>query len=171
MTPSEAGALLTVAAAYDNRKPDADAAQAWALALDGYNFHDCRDVIVEHYKKSREWIMPFDVLTAVKRLRTKRLHEAPVLTPPPDLTPLETNAWLRNARRRLANGEAINENEGRGELIERRLPELRALIQRGPAKPEPEPLLTAADHSREPDRNPAAVAAREQLAQPEETTA
>lgn len=151
MTPIDAARLLAIAASFDNRKPDADATLAWSVVLDGVRFEDARDVIVAHYRVSTDWLMPAHIITAVRKLRDKRLAEAPVLTPPPDLTPLETIDWLKDRRRRQADGETVDEAEGRGELLERHLPELRALIQRGPVKPEPEPLLTDADHSREPE--------------------
>jgi len=75
MTPQEAAALLTVAAAFDNRKPDADAATAWALALEGQRFQDCRDAIVAYYRKSRDWIMPSDVIEGVQGVRFARLEK------------------------------------------------------------------------------------------------
>jgi hypothetical protein len=75
MKPTEAAALLTIAAAYDNRKPDADQAKAWAMALNNLRFEDCRDAIVEHYQRSREWLMPVDVIVAVKRARAKRIAD------------------------------------------------------------------------------------------------
>jgi hypothetical protein len=137
MTPAEAAALLTVAAAYDNRKPDADAAQAWALALDGLRFHDCRAVIVEHYRTSTDWIMPKHVIDAVKRLRDKRIALAGDLTPPADLTPVQTIAWLKDARRRIGDGETREEVEADyGELKERHLPDLRALLPKPTKHPE-----------------------------------
>ena len=74
MTPTEAAALLTIAAAYDNRKPDADQAKAWAMALDGLGFEDCRQVVVEHYRKTRDWLMPADVFNGVRRLRYERIE-------------------------------------------------------------------------------------------------
>lgn len=46
---------------------------------------------------------------------------------------------------------------------------LKSMLEPTATPPEPEPLLTAADHSREPTTNPAVVAAREQMAQPEES--
>ena len=138
MTPAEAAALLTVAAAYDNRKPDADAAQAWALALDGLRFFDCRAVIVEHYQRSTDWIMPKHVIDAVKRLRDKRIALAGDLTPPADLTPAQTIAWLKDARRRIGDGETREEVEADyGELKSRHLPDLRALLPR-PRYPAPQ---------------------------------
>ena len=50
MTPTDAARLLTLAAAYDNRKPDADQAKAWAMVLDGLRFEDCCEAIVAHYR-------------------------------------------------------------------------------------------------------------------------
>jgi hypothetical protein len=80
---TEAAALLTVAAAFDNRKPDADQAKVWALALDGLRFIDCRDAIVTHYQSSREWLMPADVIRGVKRLRRDRRHTPGTSRTPP----------------------------------------------------------------------------------------
>jgi len=131
MTPAEAASLLSLAAAYDNRKPDADAAQAWALALDGCRYEDCRTVVVDHYRRSNEWLMPNHVITEVKRLREKRLRETPEGPPPADLTPLETIAWLKDARRRIADGEGIPD-AGYGELTERHLPDLRHVLPEPP---------------------------------------
>ncbi len=153
MKPTEAAALLTVAAAYDNRKPDADQAKAWAMALDDLRFEDCRDAIVNHYRAGTEWLMPGHIRAEVKRIRSKRINEAPNLTPPPDLSPIETNAWLLEARRRVADGERAEDVSHHSELVSRNLPELRALIERRPTKPEPEPLLDESDRSREPETN------------------
>jgi len=147
MTPTEAAGLLTVAAAFDNRKPDADAAKAWSLALDGLRFIDCRDAIVAHYRVSSEWLMPAKVITEVRRIRSKRLAENPEPAPPADLTPVETIAWLKEVRHRIADGEDVGPT--RGVLTQRNLPELRALIQHRPSVPEPPPLLGPGDHTRE----------------------
>ena len=126
MTPAEAAALLGIAAAFDNRKPDADAAKAWSVALDGLRFEDCRDVIVAHYRRTADWLMPAHIITEVRRLRSKRLHEAPPVTPPPDLTPIETTAWLAAERRRIADGDQPSAYPA--ELRPRHLPDLKALM-------------------------------------------
>lgn len=137
MTPAEAGALLTIAASFDNRKPDADAARAWSVALDGYRFEDCRDAIVTHYVKGNEWLMPSHVITEVKRIRSKRIDDHPPLTPPPgpvdesdaDLVRRQ-QAWLKEARRRVGDGETIDDHAPYGELKARHLPDLRAIVAR-----------------------------------------
>lgn len=128
MKPTEAAALLTVAAAFDNRKPDADAAKAWAMALDGLPFTDCRDAIVTHYRQSSEWLMPAKVIAEVKKIRAKRIDDHPPLTPPPGLNPIETTAWRADAIRRIGDGEVVDCDAAYGELKPRHLPDMRALM-------------------------------------------
>lgn len=109
MNTQEAAALLAIAAAFDNRKPDADAAKAWSLALDGLRFEDARDAIVAHYRASTEWLMPAMVRAEVKRIRAKRIGEQK-LEPPRDIDPDDTLAyrrWLRATQRALGDGEQI----------------------------------------------------------------
>lgn len=130
MNTQEAAALLSIAAAFDNRKPDPDAAKAWSVALDGHRFEDCRDAIVAHYRKTTDWLMPGHVIAAVKTVRASRIEDHPPLTPPADLDPIETVAWLKEARRRIGDGEAIDSDAAYGELKPRHLPDMRALLAR-----------------------------------------
>lgn len=112
MNTQEAAALLSIAAAFDNRKPDPDAAKAWAVVLDGLRFEDCRDAIVAHYKASSEWLMPQAVIAGVKRIRSKRLLEFGPLTPPADMDPDDTLAyarWIHAEQEAIANGERTPE--------------------------------------------------------------
>lgn len=128
MTPAEAATLLTIAAAFDNRKPDPDAAKAWSVALGHLPFLDCRDAVIAHYRKTNDWLMPSHVIAAVKTVRASRLEDAPPLTPPPGLDPLETCDWLRAARRHIADGGTVDSDAAYGELKTRHLPDLRALL-------------------------------------------
>lgn len=107
MTPAEAQVLLSMASAFDNRKPDADAARAWSAALDGLRFEDCRDALIEHYKTSTDYLMPVMIRTAVRRIRSKRIAEVGDLIPPPGLSELEQRQWLRDAKRRIGDGETF----------------------------------------------------------------
>lgn len=107
MNTQEAAALLGIAAAFDNRKPDADAAQAWAIALSDIRFEDARDAIVAHYRMSSEWLMPVKVIAEVRRIRDKRLADYGAPTPPPDLDPddvLAFQRWLRDERKAIGDG-------------------------------------------------------------------
>ena len=144
MKPTEAAALLTICAAYDNRKPDPDAAKAWAMALDPYRFEDCRDAIVQHYRTSREWIMPADVITAVKKTRTSRLEDvAPC--PPPGLDPDDTEAyktWLAGVRKAIADGLDVPPPEY---AATRSIGELRGVLREVPAI-EAKPREKSAEH-------------------------
>lgn len=120
--------LLGIAASFDNRKPSEEAAISWAVALDDIRFVDARDAIVAHYRASSDWLMPQKVISEVRRIRTKRIAEAGDLTPPPDLTPLETLAWLKEARRRIGDGEAVDQLAAYGDLTPRHMPDLRRVL-------------------------------------------
>ena len=129
MTPAQAQMLLGIAASFDNRKPSEEAAVAWSVALRGLRFEDCRDAIVEHYvARPDDWLAPGHIVAIVKRVRAKRIHDHPPLTPPPDLTPMETTAWLAEARGRIGNGEVIDCDAAYGVLRSRHLPDLKALM-------------------------------------------
>ena len=120
--------LLGIAASFDNRKPSEEAAIAWAYALEDIRFIDARDAIVAHYRASSDWLMPQKVISEVRRIRAKRIAEAGDLTPPPDLTPVQTIAWLKDARRRIGDGETVDELAAYGELTPRNLPDLRRVL-------------------------------------------
>lgn len=128
MTPAEAQVLLSMASAFDNRKPDADAAKAWSAALDDLRFEDCRVALIAHFKTSNDWLMPAMIRTSVRRMRSSRLEDHPPLTPPPDLTPLQTIAWRKGMNQRVADGEQIDPDAAYGELKPRNLGDLRSLM-------------------------------------------
>lgn len=147
MTPQEAAALLTVAAAFDNRKPDADAAKAWAAALGEMPFVDCRDAVVAHYRKTTDWIMPAHVLERVQRVRDKRIADSEgALTPPPHAREGDAHRdWLRDAKRRLGDGEPVEAISWTdAESLPRYLPDLRELMPKPEKHPEPDAALAAA---------------------------
>ena len=107
MTPAEAQVLLSMAAAFDNRKPDPDAAKAWAAVLDGLRFDDCRQAVIEHYKAGTEWLMPATVRAIVKRIRRDRVLAFGTLPdPPPSIDGDQTayTAWLAATTKRIADG-------------------------------------------------------------------
>lgn len=128
MTPAEAQMLLGIAASFDNRKPNEEAAVAWSHALAGVRFVDARDAVVEHYRTSSEWIMPAQVIAAVRRVRSKRIADHAPLLPPPGLDDEQERRWIREARWRIGNGEVIDCDAAYGELIAGTLP--RELMQR-----------------------------------------
>jgi len=143
VNPNEAAQLLAIAAAYDNRKPDATAAQAWAVALAEYRFEDCQKAIVEHYRTSDAWMMPVHVITAVKKVRGGRIEDkAP--QPPQGLDPDDTaayQAWLRGVNRAIADGREVPTEDYRAT---RHIRELKAF--RKPPALEGKPHEKSADH-------------------------
>lgn len=107
MTPAEASALLTIASGFDNRRVDPDVARSWAVALEDVRFEDAREAVVAHYRATRNWMMPADVLDRVKRTRAARIAAGEAeLIPPPELSELETRAWMHAARRALGDGRS-----------------------------------------------------------------
>lgn len=141
MKATEAAALLTIAAAYDNRKPDADQARAWALVLDGLRFEDCRDAIVAHYRSSREWLMPVNIVEGVTALRWKRLgafNSLCSLNPPPHLAdnPRGEIEWRRRIDQRVMDGEITHPSQvdEHGDLKPHDVAELGLVGQRVPAR-------------------------------------
>ena len=161
MKPTEAAALLTICAAYDNRKPDPDAAKAWAMALDGLRFEDCRDAVVQHYRVSREWIMPADVIAAVKKVRGGRIEDV-ALSPPPGLDPDRTGdyaQWLEVTRRQVANGEPVTNPEY---PATRHIGELRTVLRSVPPIVALPPTKTA-EHQAGMARAKAELAARPEV--------
>ncbi len=141
MSPAEAQVLLSMAAAYDNRRPDPDAAKAWAAALDDLRFDDCRVALIQHYRSSTEWLMPAAIRTAVRKLRAKRIDEHPPLTPPPGLDDGQERRWLLEARRRVGDGEVID-SEAAYELVTGEQANFRELL--------PSPATTHPDLEEQP---------------------
>lgn len=104
MTPSEAATLLSMAAAFDNRKVSEETVSAWVAALADLRFEDCRAAVVEHYKTSRDWLMPADIRKMVRRVRAKRIAEAKFPEPPSGLSEFEYRRWLRESTRAVGDG-------------------------------------------------------------------
>lgn len=67
MTPEEAGKLLGICAAYDNRNVDDSVLYAWFRVIGDLPYGACETAVINHYSASREWIMPADVRSRVKR--------------------------------------------------------------------------------------------------------
>lgn len=114
MTPAEAQVLLSMAAAFDNRKPDADTARAWSAVLDGLRFDDCRDALIEHYKTSTEYLMPVMIRRGVKRLRSARMDNYGPIPAPDHLGALADadfdrayDEYIDETMRAIADGDLL----------------------------------------------------------------
>jgi hypothetical protein len=115
MTPGEIGKLLGLMALADNRKPpDEDDKEGraamiafWLEMIGDLTYADCALAVRDHYRESREWIMPADIRLRVRRMRDARLKTVPEPVPPPEL--LEDDEayceWLRLETKRIADGK------------------------------------------------------------------
>lgn len=103
MNIHETSALLAMVAANDRRTVGEIDVEVWHDALNDLEFDDCRDAVRQHIRSSRDWLTPFDVRQAVKRIRRDRLDRA--LEQPPDADPDDPAAYtraLRDGRARTA---------------------------------------------------------------------
>lgn len=117
VTAPEAAVLLTVAASFDNRKPDRDVVRAWAAALEAFDFTDAQTAIINHYRTESRWIMPSDIAAGVKAIERDRVASAPnvyELEPPKSVTDLDGEefdaaylAWVQETSRRIRRGLPI----------------------------------------------------------------
>lgn len=71
MTLDETIDLLATCAAYDRRTIGKTDAVAWHAVVGDLPFDDAQKAVFAHYSESREWIMPADVRTRVKREQAK----------------------------------------------------------------------------------------------------
>jgi len=69
MNAEETGRLLATCASYDNRKVDESVVIAWLRVLGDMPYQECDAAVVAHYTDSREWVMPADIRTRVRRVQ------------------------------------------------------------------------------------------------------
>lgn len=111
MTGDEVGKLLGLMALADNRKPPEDdegrAAMIafWLSMVGDLNYAEAAQAVQEHYRESRDWIMPADIRERVMRVRNERIAKAEIPPPPPELLddPVAYNAALRAAITAIAD--------------------------------------------------------------------
>ena len=92
MNAAEVGKLLGLMALADNRKApeDANARAAliafWLKMVGDLTYPDCAQAVEDHYRESRDWIMPSDVRRRVGAMHAERLRLNPPPPPPAELT-------------------------------------------------------------------------------------
>lgn len=105
------------------QKFDEFTADAWAGVLDDIPFNDAQTAVRTIYRtqgSDAEWVRRVeadDIIREVKRVRNKRLAEHPALIPPPGLSVLEEQRWMRRAIKAVGDGETVPDT--RGELTMR----------------------------------------------------
>lgn len=127
MNRTETAALLLYVAARDNRKADDAQAEAWFEDLGDLSFEDCKAAVRHHFQKSHDYLMPSHVRDYVAVLRSARVDAAGDLT---SRIPLEIQnmpdgpeqaeaerVWLREAARRISDGELVDDFAPRLQLV------------------------------------------------------
>lgn len=67
--------VLARIAVFNNRSVDELVITAWHELLEPYELADCLRAVTEYFQRSKEWIMPVDVLNLVKEYREDRIHD------------------------------------------------------------------------------------------------
>ena len=104
MNREECAELLRRVSAFDNRKPDPYAVEAWMSVLGAYSYADCLDAVVAHHSEADAWCMPIHIKERVRKVRSGRIAATPTPDPPPGLSVGEYQDWLRAVRTRIADG-------------------------------------------------------------------
>lgn len=108
MNLPETAKLLTAAAAFDQRTIGKADVAAWQQALKDVRYADAELALFEHYRGTRDRVMPFDILDGVKTIRSNRVREHVRrfggYVPSPGLDPLEELEERRQWHERIADG-------------------------------------------------------------------
>lgn len=113
MDANEVGLLLGLMALADNRKPPEDEEgqvamiEFWLGMVGDIRYADAAQAVRDHYRESREWIMPADIRQRVTEIRRKRIEAAPPVEIPEHLAdrPLEARDWKQRTLHAIADGE------------------------------------------------------------------
>jgi hypothetical protein len=112
MNDIEVSKLLALMALADNRKPpeDDEARMAmiefWLGMVGDLRYADAAIAVRDHYRESREWVMPADIRQRVAEIRKQRIEAAPPVEIPEHLAdrPLEARDWKQRTLAAIADG-------------------------------------------------------------------
>lgn len=80
MKKSEVLKLLTIASAFDSRRPTDEQIDAWYSVIGDLDYHDAEAAVREHYRRSTEWLMPAHIVEGVAWIMNERAWEIPKLS-------------------------------------------------------------------------------------------
>jgi hypothetical protein len=97
----------------DNRKPpeDNEARKAmigfWLGMVGDLRYADAVQAVRDHYRESREWLMPAEIRARVRRILAERFGRTPVPAPPAELLddPAAYAGHLRRSAQAIASGQ------------------------------------------------------------------
>ena len=125
MNPTEVVMLTGYLRAHFPSQPvDEYTTEALGELLAPYPAADCRLAVLRLAERGEKWCAPTEVRAEVKRIRAKRIADAPPPIPPPDLNPMQTIEWMKERNRRIGDGEQPDDLAVYGELKPRHMPDL-----------------------------------------------
>lgn len=113
----DTGKVLLTIQAFDNRTITEEMTLLWHELLEPYTLQDCVQAVKDHYEESKEWIMPVDIISRVKQIRSYRVGRVQGVQLRPDDELIETEPgkgaqmvpdWRQKISaltERIANGE------------------------------------------------------------------
>lgn len=112
--------LLTIASAYDNRKPDETAVYAWheAATRERWTWEEAREAVHDHYARSSEWLMPGHV---TQRIKSRRQLQPPVSELQLEAAPPASEATRRRVMelvRRLSARKSVGRGSEHGSVVD-----------------------------------------------------
>lgn len=110
MNQTDVTTILAKCSAYDNRKPAQATVAAWMDALDDMPLADALQFVTDHYRVSRDWIMPADLNREWQQLRAARqraISEADRPVAPGDLSPEQFLTFRRALTRAVSEGVPV----------------------------------------------------------------
>ncbi|MCD1287314.1 MULTISPECIES: hypothetical protein [unclassified Brevibacterium] len=81
MRLSEAGELLALISAYDNRNTSEEVSAAWYDLLTPYTLHEAKHAAKKHFHESTDYLMPAHIVRIIKAERRARLAKVETIVP------------------------------------------------------------------------------------------
>lgn len=111
MRLSEAGELLALISAYDNRNTSEEVSAAWYDLLAPYTLHEAKHAAKKHFHESTDYLMPAHIVRIIKAERRARLAKVEtIVTSRADMTDTATELTATKAlSKAIASGELTPE--------------------------------------------------------------
>lgn len=81
---------------------------AWCDLLGDLRFADCREA-ARNLGRAQHFIDPADIRKEVRRIRERRIADHPPIDPPHGLTETQYRNWLVSSRRKIADGNHLDQ--------------------------------------------------------------
>lgn len=94
MDEREAFQLLTLASVRDGRPVTQAHARVWADDLARVDYFDAVEAVKTHYQRTRDWVMPSDVIQGARRVRETRERQARINQPAIEKQPITLDKAL-----------------------------------------------------------------------------